>query len=322
MSLSASLRYWKARLMERGEAAPFLREGLGIEGRAKRLAAHWAGHQEATRAAQERWLEGGARLAVLGAGRLYDFSRKAGERYGRVRLVDADPLCRQGWAEEFGERHEAAIEDVTGCLAAWAERLRGMEKVEWAEMLAVVRELRAEAPAAEWLAGCDGVVSLNLLSQIAVGWEDRVQAELERRYGKERVRSREEEWLAAAEESGRRLVEGHLRMLNGCGAKRVLVVTDLEFVEYRGSMYEAGRWAEAPLAWEGEWKGEAGLECAGSGALCGVEAPGEWMSEYEEAWAERWVWHIRPQGTEGERGCGELHLVGAFGYERRPSAVR
>ncbi len=327
LNLTASLRYFAARLVH-GDSpaiAPYLREGLGIEARARKLAVHWRPHLEASRAAQERWsTERGGRLTVLGAGRLLDFSRTLAGAFDRLRFVDADPLCTPFWRSAFPDGHEAVIDDVTGCLRDWTARLSGLKNRDLARTLDCVRNLRAAPfPAAPgWLRDSDAVLSLNLLSQIAVGWQDRVESHLMRRFGASFVERHEDEWLDAVKPGGRSLVEAHLTLLNGSGARRLLLITDLLYLEYQGleRNYSRRRWEAPPVRWQdGQWRNDSAspLECESYSALCGLDDPAALLPDYREMWRDQWLWHIRPQGTEPPAGTGSAHLVGAFAFENR-----
>lgn len=329
MSLLASLRYFAARLRQKNfaEVAPYVREGLGIETRARKLAVHWQPHLDASRAAQQRWIsEGhpnGGRLAVLGAGRLLDFAPALPPHFDHLRLIDADPLCEPFWRAAYPNSHEPVITDVTGCLAAWTAALMELRNASFTETLDHVRSRRAQpqVPVPAWLRECDSILSLNLLSQIAIGWQDRVEAHLARRFGESYVHRHEQEWLAAVEPGARSLVEAHLTMLNASEARHVLFITDLIFLDYSGLKrnYSRRRWQPPPVTWrDGQWIADpaSDLKCSACPALCGLEQPAVFLPNFRETLSEQWLWHISPKGTEPPSCTGSIHLVGAFRYEK------
>ena len=312
MILPAPLRYLAACLRYRDNAtiAHYLRTGLGIESRSRKLAAYWGPHQESTRAAQQRWDARGHRLAVLGAGRLLDFDHASAARFAHLRLVDEDPFCAPFWK---AHPHEPMFADISGCLGGWLESLP--VHASWFETLTAIRGKVALPLNPVWLADCDAILSLNVLSQIPIGWQERVEAFLHKRFGEAYTKAREQEWLEAVDPGAHSLVDAHLGMLNESGAKSVLVVTDLAYVEYRGRAYSRRRWQPPPVRWsEGVWLAEEGVECQLSTALHGLD--GILLPQYRMLWQNHWLWHIAPQGADA-KDKGTVHLVGAFAFERR-----
>ena len=312
--LAARLRHWDPFVVR------FLNMGLGIENRARTLAPFWAEHLKQTRAAQERWAETarGDLLTVLGAGRLLDFNGPAlMPKFAKLRLVDADPLCAAAW-RKLQKPVEAVCTDISGCLGTWLKNLKHGHR-NWLEMLdSIRRQESAEAYSAE----CDGVLSLNVLSQLQIVWQDGVEALLKRRFGKAFVDKREEEWLDAVRPGGQKLVERHLAAMGRAEPRFVLIVTDLDYLEYQGRVFERDHWAAPPVEWTKEgWRVEEGITCEVSPALEGVELDEEsltrWLPSYRLAWQDCWLWHIEPLGTEDGQKRGKVHRVGAFALERR-----
>jgi hypothetical protein len=284
--------------------ASYLRAGLGIEIRARKLAMHWRPHQDRSREAQRRWVgeSSGGRLAVLGAGRLLDFEHALAKRFEHLRFVDADPLCQPFWKRQH-PRHEPVIADVSGCLAGWTESLP--PSASWQETLSAISRQRALVPDAPWLQDCHSILSLNLLSQIPIVWQERAEAHLCKRFGSRWTKAREEEWLTAVEPGARSLIESHLAMLNQSGARRVLLITDLAYIEYKAERrYSRKLFAPPPDI--------RGFEA--EDAMYGVEHPS--LSNYTRVDADQWLWHISPQGIES-RKSGSVHVVGSFAFERR-----
>ncbi|MFN7920852.1 MAG: hypothetical protein U0Q16_12190 [Bryobacteraceae bacterium] len=315
------LRYLAQRLLHREPgAARYLRMGLGIERRARELAAFWGPHQERTRSAQTRWAGSahGGTLTVLGAGRLLDFAADSlAPRFEQLRLVDADRSCESSW-RGLGKPVEPVFTDISGCIDRWAASL-GMLRGSWQETLDAIRKYGVE-PEPAYSASSDAVLSLNLISQLPIGWQDGVEAFLWKRFGRGFVERREQEWLDAVRPGARMLVEQHLAALARSGARSVLLIGDLEYVEYSGRKYSRRRWEPEPVRYEGaEWLADAGVKCEVSPALDPVNLEGaafaEWMPSYRVAWQESWLWHIAPMGAECPH-CGTIHRVGAFALQR------
>ncbi len=299
MSLLASLRYLTARLRHRDVPAAFLRTGLGIEIRARKLATHWRPHQDRSRQAQSRWPAHGRRLAVLGPGRLLDFEHSLAQRFEHLRFIDADPLCQPFWKRRH-PCHEPVIANVAATLKLPA-------RMSWSETLTAIAAQRAGHVDAPWLRNCDAVLSLNLLSQIPIAWQDRVEVHLRRQFGAAFLQAHEEEWLTAVGPGARSLVESHLAMLDQCGSRDVLLITDLAYIEYRGSRtYSRRRWEPPPDLHGAE----------AEDALYGLGTPA--LPNYVQTEADQWQWHISPQGLE-RRSSGWVHAVGSFAFRKTDS---
>ncbi len=297
----------------------YLKMGLGIEQRAQTLAPFWAEHLKRTRAAQERWAQtaNGEWLTVLGAGHLLDFNSMALlPHFQKLRLVDADRLCEQAW-KDLPKPVDAVFLDISQCLDQWIGAL-GHERKPWEATLSSIREYRA--PAA-YSAQADAILSLNILSQLQIVWQDGVEAFLQQRFGHNFVNAHEDEWLDALRPAGQTLVEQHLAAIERAGPAFVLLITDLEYLEYKGALFEADRWAPPPVDWSAEagWSAASGITSEVSPALEGVDLNeatfARWLPSYRLAWQECWLWHIAPLGTETV-AYGEVHRVGAFALEQ------
>ena len=302
-------RYLAARLRHRDPAvARYLRQGLGIEQRARKLRKFWEPHLERSKAAQRRWIaEGveGADLAVLGAGRLLDFASDAmAARFRRFLMIDADPSCAKHWAA-LGVEVEPRIGDLTGCADRWRNELRGF-RGSWVEMLDHVRQIARPTDRAMPFAA-DAVLSLNVMSQLPIGWQDTVEDYLERRFGAFQLRSNETEWLAAVEPGAKWIVEQHLAALVASHARSILLITDAEYAEYHGGPNSV-RWKD------GVWNADAGLRVEVTPAMYGLD-PVAALRGYTLRWRDSWLWDISPAGVESAT-CGTVHRVAAFAFDR------
>jgi hypothetical protein len=317
------LRYLTARLIHRNlpHVQRYLRMGLGIEARSETLREYWAPHQERTKATQRRWDASGGLLTVLGAGRLLDFDAEAMlGRFDRFRLVDADPLCRAVWDSRMTKPFEAVFTDVSGCIDEWAARLpRQIERgTSLVETLDLIRGFCDPPPA--YHSQSDAVLSLNLLSQLPVGWQDSVESFLLGRFKKTHVERHEEEWLDAVRCGNRALVEQHLAAFERTGAKSILLITDADYVQYSGRAYSRRHWSPEPVRWSEDegWSADEGVQWEVTPALEGVdveEALHRLAPSYRIDWQDQWMWHISPMAVEC-RDCGTVHRVKAYALKR------
>lgn len=272
-------------------ARRFLRGGLSIDERTRRLRAHWSPHHERSRAAQRRWEAVGEDLAVLGAGRLHDFDvATLTPRFRRLLLFDADPSCEPAWRKQLtGVDIEPRIGDLTGCLTRWQRVLDG-NRTGWADTLRLAAGILDASRDRPMPFAADAVLSLNLLSQLPIAWQDTVEEHLTRRFGRARVKSNETEWLAAVEPGGRWIVEQHLRALAESRATHILLITDIEYHDHE----------------------DRGARIVVQPALYGVPVG---LDGYTLAWQETWLWDISPLGAECD-DYGSVHKVGAFAFRR------
>lgn len=303
-------RYLAARLRHRDPAAArYLRQGLGIAEREKKLRKYWEPHLERTKAAQRRWAENlsGIDLAVLGAGRLFDLAADAlPARFQRLLLFDADPSCEQHWSALNGVEVEPHIGDLTGCIQRWQQDLDRFHG-GWEESLAHIAGIVQPGDHANPFSA-DAVLSLNLMSQLPIAWQDCVEDYLGRKFGERNVESKESEWLLAVEAGAKWIVEQHLAGLAASEARSILLISDLEYAEYRGGPNSV-RWNE------GVWDAGAGLRVDVTPALYGLD-PIALLPNYTLRWQESWLWDISPIGVESAT-CGTTHRVAAMAFDHR-----
>jgi len=189
-------------------------------------------------------------------------------RFANLRLVDADPLSMRSW-HKLPKPAETVCVDVTGCVQTWMCDLRSAH-LPWVETRTFLPAQRA--PKA-YAATSNALLSLNILSQLQIVWHDGVEAILQKRFGRRFVKGQEAEWLAALRPAGQTLVERHLAAIEGSRPEFVLIITDLQYLEYRGKAFARGHWAPEPLAWSASegWHADKGVSCKASPALEGVE---------------------------------------------------
>lgn len=324
--------------------------GLGIERRSERFSSAWEPHFKSSKTQQARWAEtvSGKLLAVLGAGRLFDFEKALVDKFSGIDLIDADPLCQRNWRglrRTFPKTAFGFYElELTGALSDWSvEAMRAFRRAEWKQALQTLEKLRPPSPSpfAGYLRDRrpDAILSLNVLSQLPVMWQDLLEIALVRRFGREQVKEREQEWLAAFAPSARVLVREHLGDLASADASEILILTDVEYLYYSllsdgGAALDelpfewrdgdnGGNWILKPAAEDsvGErWKSE----CFRMDALYGVNVENAKLLEvlfpsHTATPMESWLWHIVPE-TEGRGTHGVVHRVRALSLKPKGPA--
>lgn len=305
--------------------------GRGIERRARQLPGYWSEHLDRTSRAVESWvhgLHGDATLLVLGAGRLLDLDlRILSARSPRLVLVDADReavrTVRSSGRLPPGARY--VEREVSGVIDSWSKALKAAlaGTCSLGDAIGVIERIpREHEPAPvdlRELAGGDyTAVSINLLSQIPILWQDLVESALLRRFGRRALRAAEDSWLHAIVPAARRLIVQHLDAL-GRSSETSLLLTDIEYAHYSGvTPFDRARTEELPFTCrDGEWypTGRAlgsAVRCEVMPALFGVSLE-TWASERGTPLVklDEWLWHLQPLGYE-DRRRGVIHRVAAF----------
>ncbi len=275
-------------------ARDFLSMGLGIEARYERCKAHWSKHLQLSKVFQRRALIGleGARIAVLGAGRLLDLDTETlAEVAAEVDLFDADPGVLGTWnLLKRRARHNVNFHthDITGTLANWEACLR--TEVFWNERDALEILSALKLPESTLcFKEYDCIISLNIMSQLSIYWRDRANKILKRKLGQALAESPQIQ--KALDSNARLLEEQHINQLQESAAKELLLLSDDRFYYYKDT--------------QSLWQEEAALQ---------IDIPQE-LEGYNLTGSNSWLWHIAPQHIENVE-YGEIHRVRALRWSR------
>ncbi len=335
----------------------FVRMGLGIERRAERFASEWKPHFERSKKAQEK-LAGllkteslpRDKILILGAGRLYDVSEPVIEAFQSVGFVDADELCLPLWKKLQQKYPEKEFRfsgvELSGVLEDWNKRLgEEPQTLGWKELLDRLRTFgQSEGYRPSNLRNLcsleqpDLVISLNILSQLPVMWQNLIEHELIRRFGASRVQEGEDEWLKSFLPSARFLVRRHLEDLAECNASAVLLISDVEYLYYVPESV-GGRfpfeWVEEEVE-SGGWKllsaetevsdADVAAKCFSADPLYDVNIENEKLlralfADWRVEYADSWIWNICPVPEKGMQEA-VAHRVRAVSFvkENSPSS--
>ena len=265
----------------------FIRMGKVIEARYARCAPFWEPHLSCTRSFIDEHIQPGGRLAILGAGRLLDVDlKKLIPLFSEIHLFDADPTVVRTWRKASGvafrERVIPRILDVTGSLSTWSSGLRAaVRHHNLAGYLDMVQPGHGTWEHERF----DGVISLNLVGQIPIYWQDRVIAAAGS--------------LAAEEErallgSMSRLQAAHVKAVREQPRSWSILITDTEYYTYNVDHVE---WDVEP-ALHGE-------------ALSELSMTSTRMVKQGESC---WLWHLVPQFIESDHE-GHIHRVEASAWK-------
>jgi hypothetical protein len=264
----------------------FIRMGKGIEARYSRCAPYWEPHLECTRAFIAEHMRPGGRLAILGAGRLLDVDLKLLlDNFSEIHLFDADPTVTKAWRSESGRefRHRVVprVVDVTGSLADWSAGLTA--PIRHGELTAYLDSLQPQKGGWE-SEGFDGVISLNLVSQIPIYWRDRVLAA---------APNLSEDAERALVRSMARLQSAHINAVRKQPRSWSIIITDTEYYTYTVD--------------RSEWDVEGALYGDVSSELSN-DTP-----RMRKSGADQWLWHLVPQFIESDTE-GHIHRVEASSW--------
>lgn len=279
------------------------------------MTAYWNPHLKSSKNAQQRWASGcsGQEVAILGAGRLLDVAvDPLSQSFKRLWLIDADPLSVPSWRSSTAPvRWDLA--DLSGVLKLWTKTIEATTG-SWETFLKTIEAL-PRPKAAYFPVQADGVVSLNLLTQIPVVRQDILEEILLARFGKTFVQTREPQWLRAFSNGARWLVEQHLEFWAKSRAENILIISDLEYLSYGLDPFPQ-HGAPTSGRWDGEWHAEQGIRYTLDPALFGLDLDKQLPPAYSLAWKESWLWHIAPLGLENKLH-GTVHRVGCLAWIRK-----
>lgn len=278
--------------------------GLGIEARARRCGKFWSKHLALTKEFIASGLEQGVKnktAAILGAGRLYDVPLECFAGFERVRLIDADPSCRQVWKKQTPEYDSTTFEfetsDVTGSIQRWSNDLTGKVKSKStaltvptaAQMLDSLRISAAEGIDEKF----DVLISLNLLGQIPIYWRDRVAALLLKHCDLDSDSNGvyPEPLNSSLLASMARLQLDHIQRLSRLASDLLIIISD-RFLHYYQN--DKAHWQTVPALYFDKWPA---------------------FNTFKLTQQDSWLWHIAPQGVE-QNDFGVIHEIQAYCYRK------
>lgn len=364
--LRMTFDYWMAQLLHPTTSRlGFPRMGLGIERRSVQLEEFWKLHLTQSRSRIAAWISESRKLGateveviVLGAGRLLDFDiHHALQHCVRITLVDADPTTIHAWRPLL-RRNKKSIRavtcELTGSLSEWRNQLQALERQSFAEFLAALERWpspRSTQDIATQLVGSEPdaagaqrpkptrlVLSLNILSQLPVMWQDIVFDELRLRFGPLDESQQQAAVLALIRSAGS-LVSQHFELLALLRAQQVLLLTDIAALYYEPLASGAANQrfqatAEPPIERVSPWTTKLDAEdwrlhiqtasllkpemelaslLAGYDPLALAREFGFALCESalcETAQPQHWLWHIKPAGFENSSEGVVHHVAG------------
>ncbi len=296
--------------------------GRGIERRYHLFSSDWAEHlnnskQTILNAIQYAHAQGkNISIVVLGVGQGYDVPfKEIKEKFSKRLFVDADPVALRRWSKQ-GE-HTFHVE-LSAVIDLWTKEVSSFlsSRPKWDTVLTYLKDIPEKYPPPDRFQSSEinkgeVIISLNLLSQIPIVWQDILEKLLVRSFGCSTLQTKEEEWLQAFVPSASALVQAHLKQLKNSGAAVLCIITDLEYASFPGAV------TIPELSWEGDWKILSEVKTMElQPALYGVEMEGgDFIQRYLNGFkchaSNSWLWKIVPRKNRSAP-APLVHRVGGF----------
>jgi hypothetical protein len=217
----------------------FTSQGTRIRRNSQVFGETWNTHLRKSQDTLASFLNNGSlkSLSICGAGSLLDVPHETLQKLDcPVYLQDADPGCINEWqkltrSSTHPEHIHHCLLDITGLVLTWAKMLEVEKCHDLQELLDRLRLLgESECPECPFIRA-QTTVSLNLLSQLPVYWQDYIYQSIRKKFGLSTLQNNEEEILSALYPSCTVLIRNHLRhLLPKKKNEKTLLITDLRYL--------------------------------------------------------------------------------------------
>lgn len=279
----------------------------------------WESHLKNTKEVSLNWankLANKRELNILGTGSLIDIDLDQIEDYfNKIILTDASIYNKKIWDKKNQSNLVYFISDVTGILLCWEENLSNCKFSKLDEYLEFIEDIHNKfPPPINNLYKAEYLLSLNILSQLPIYWQDFVFNFLENKLSKSTVNNKKELILRALIPSSKKIIESHLNELmpkkNGSSS---LLICDLDYyfnltndlnVEIQNNNL-------IPTI-KIRGKNEEKIIISKQDALYEFDIKKFFLdisNKYSISVVNSWLWEVVPYGVSEEQ---ETHLVAAF----------
>lgn len=286
----------------------------------------WQNHLATTKQCVQQWVNKITQpdeLNILGAGSLLDLDlKKVSTNIKKIILTDASSFCVSEWKKQSKKLTDIplfVIQDITGVLLHWYQCMIQKESENIDEYIDFIKRLPISIPPLEnFFISSTNILSLNLLSQLPIYWQDVVFTFLRKKFGSRKVDMHKEYILNAVCQCGIAMINAHFRgILPKKVSQKTLLITDLYYffdlqirendISFIGSQIlpHISQQAQRPPIEHND-------------ALFGFDLETE-ISTLRKGFnfflSKAWIWEIVPKGTYEEQ---ETHLVVALEIEKKP----
>jgi hypothetical protein len=259
-------------------------------------------------------------IGVLGAGSLLDIPEAFFQDYScPIYLQDANPSCISDWEKatknaKHPDRVHHCLLDITGVLSEWSGILLDAEAKKIDPFLdALISIANSAAPDSSFIKNST-CISLNILSQLPVYWQDFIFTCIQKKFGAAAIVRYEKEILDAVYPSCRLLVKNHLRqLLPEKKNERTLLITDIRYLYVPKNVSpEISRTPEDEFQITYTSHNDTGYIVEEQDALFSVSLD-EWNTTLPEKITctvlDSWLWHMKQDKT-----TRTFHQVQAIEY--------
>lgn len=253
----------------------FTSQTQGIKHRSKIFKNAWKSHLENSKQAiRDTFLEDlkkGKTLSVLGCGELLDFPSDIFSEYkNQIYLIDKSKEALSKFTKN------TILYDLTGNLDSWSSYLHDLKINDITSFLNELKNLPQKRPLLKDPSFKDELVlSLNLLSQLPVYWQDSVFSIVDQKFSKQISIDNENEILKALLPSSQELIKSHVHSCSPSGKhKKSLIISDTYYLHYStksGELHEV------------------------MDALHGISIEMELQNKCNHMLLSKWQWDIVPQ---------------------------
>ncbi len=202
----------------------FSSQGKGINRRARIYSSDWQYHYDRSQRIIEDWLNrhsSASSINILGAGPLNDVPLESIKNFskektaGSIIITDANIDFYPVWEDKLGDiSFQPIVQDVSLKLADWLNYLTSTKFTSYElflEALENIIDRRTTTAPIFYKANLN--ISLNLLSQIPIHWQEAVFLISRKRFGNRMTERKKDDLLKALNKSSSMLIESHLNHL-------------------------------------------------------------------------------------------------------------
>jgi len=210
----------------------------GIRRRYFKYTEAWQPHLNKSKECISNWLdklEDKKELQVLGAGELLDFPNKEVlESFQRIYLTDINLKCSHAWKQLQSKLPKTEIvpvfQDATLILKEWSRLFTNLNSNKIEDYLNYLEAIpRTNPQQSHSFIKTKNIISLNLLSQLPIAWQEFVFSFLEKKFNKTYIKNYSDKILSSLTPCAHQLIESHLKGLVPIKNGSSLIISDMKY---------------------------------------------------------------------------------------------
>ena len=297
--------------------------GRGILRRHKNYLKDWEPHLESTKSVFKSWLSKTTNkdsLNILGAGNLLDVPcPEVTGKFKKLFLSDIDINCLTTWRKKFSNTNfQPVLQDISLTLDSWSNSLTTTDFQNFGSFLEFTKVLhKLTPPTSLSFIKTQNVVSLNLLSQIPIHWQEAAFSIAKTRFNVSKNSEESDLLIQALIPTSSALIKSHLQSLLPIRkGDSSLIISDLKYFFLPKEVDEVKfKDKKDPLSPNVDFVSTKSgqLSIFEQDALCSFSLKNfldNLPSNVCMQTFDPWIWNIVPKDSRREKK--ESHLVVAF----------